>query len=190
MEPQISFLEVKKSDFKSVYNVDYRNREQKTEKRGGQPYSPPIGWYRYSLNVVDKYPRDKLWLAKRNVDGEWPVCYVHTDTNVINSIEKKNSVFRSADLNGTESVQERGPKKDKNGYYEPISGENGIYPQYIKKLSVEGANKRYRLVFQCRFEPNACTTLKTLNSEDFILRVNDPEAIRPYGILIKKGKNA
>lgn len=191
LKPQISFLQVKKSDFESRYNVDCKSREQKAEKRGGQPYCLPIGWYRHALNVVDKHPHDKLWLGKNNVDGEWPVAFVHTNTDAIEGIEDKGVLFRSVDSNRKKPVQEGGPKQDKNGYYVPVSWKNGIHPQYIKKLNVENAadaNERYRLVFQCRIKPNAYVTHKNSNGEDS-LHLNDCHAMRPYGILIKRQKN-
>ena len=183
---------MKKTDFESKYNVDYKSREQKDEKRGGQLYCLPIGWYRHALNVVDKYPDDKLWLGKNNVEGEWPVAFVPTNMDLIEGIEGKGVLFRSADSNRKKPVEERGPNKDKDGYYVPVSWKDGIHPQYIKKLNVGNAtdtNDRYRLVFQCRVKSNAYTTCKNSNGEDSILHFDDPQAIRPYGILIKREKN-
>jgi hypothetical protein len=59
----------------------------KNRKRGGQPYNPPKGYYRYGLNVTGRYDNgDDTWLGMKNIPGEWCIAYHGTAHQNVKSI--------------------------------------------------------------------------------------------------------
>ncbi|KAI4885091.1 hypothetical protein NFI96_009463 [Prochilodus magdalenae] len=50
--------------FDPLFDFDFREGPDPSEcSRGGEPYSRPWGWYRFALNVLDKYPDGNDWLG-------------------------------------------------------------------------------------------------------------------------------
>ena len=88
-----------------------------------------------------------------------------------------------------EAVQQKGTDFDKPGLYVTTHCNGGAYPVYTKPFSIPSSKNKsetFRIVFQCRVKPNAYTThtFPVINGEAW--RFVDPDAIRPYGILVKK----
>ena len=43
---------------------------------GGENYYPPVGWWKYGLNVMNKYDNvNNDWLSNDNRPGEWCISY-------------------------------------------------------------------------------------------------------------------
>ena len=161
------------------------------DKRGGLPYYLPIGWYRHALKVVDKYPDDKLWLGSNNVDGEWAVAFHGTTATAVKGIKEKGLLFTVVDAMRSEAVEKGGANYDKPGLYVATHCNGGAHPRYTTTFDVNsspGATETYRIVFQCRVKPGAYTIHRTPVNKGHAWRFVDPEAVRPYGILVKSEK--
>lgn len=158
------------------------------DKRGNLPYYLPIGWYRHALKVVDKYPNDKLWLGHDNVAGEWPVAFHGTHAGAIKGIKEKGLLVTQTDVKREEAVENGGVEYDKPGLYVATHCTGGAHPRYTKTFDVKSSSdvtETYRVVFQCRVKPNAYTSHRSPVDKGHAWRFVDPEAIRPYGILVK-----
>ena len=142
----------------------------------------PLGWYRHALNVVDKYPNDKLWLRKDNVDGEWPVAFHGTHGGAVKGITKQGLLITKADAMRKEAVDQKGEDFDKPGLYVATHCDGGAHPAYTKKFTVQSTKEKietFRVVFQCRVKPDAYTVHTSPVSKGEAWRFVDPEAIRP-----------
>lgn len=166
-------------------------RQPTKDRRGGLPYFLPIGWYRHAINVIDKYPDDKLWIGSNNVDGEWAVAFHGTHGRAVKGIKEKGLLHTKIDAMKEEAVAEKGKDVDKPGLYVATHCTGGSHPAYTQKFTVESApneSETFRVVFQCRVKPGAYTTHTLPVDKGAAWRFVDPEAIRPYGILVKNEK--
>lgn len=87
-----------------------------------------------------------------------------------------------------EVVQQKGTDFDKPGLYVATYCNGGAHPAYTKPFTIPSTqNKRetFRIVFQCRVRPDAYTIHTTPVTTGEAWRFVDPDAIRPYGILVK-----
>ena len=161
---------------------------QTKERRGKLPYYLPIGWYRHALKVVDKYPDDQLWLGSSNVDGEWAVAFHGTKGLAVKSITKEGIRITTVDAKRAEAVQKGGTEYDKPGLYVATHCTGGAHPAYTDPFPVQSSPDKldqFRVVFQCRVKPGAYTDHQSPVVKGEAWRFVDPEAIRPYGILVK-----
>lgn len=130
-----------------------------------------------------------------NKKGEWAVAYhgVSTPQNpagskkVMNSIMDgidKGSMLRAGAGQAFENTYSLNKPKDYVG--------RGIYcsphiqvglGSYSSGLGI--SNKKYRLIFQCRVNPDA---IKVCNNNIFWV-LNDSKNIRPYGVILVKEEN-
>lgn len=188
----ISFFQLETTDFDSQFNLDYRSMQPNTvDRRGGLPYYLPIGWYRHALKVVDKYPDDKLWLGSSNVDGEWAVAFHGTKAGAVKGIKAEGLLVTKVDLKRDDAVKKGGAKYDKPGLYVATHCNGGAHPQYTTPFDVKSspdATETYRIVFQCRVKPDTYTIHRSPVIKGHAWRFVDPEAVRPYGILVKSEK--
>ncbi len=158
------------------------------EQRGSLPYYFPIGWYRHALKVVDKFPDDKLWLGKDNVDGEWAVAFHGTKGIAVKGIKEKGLLITKFDAKREEAVEQRGTSFDKPGLYVATHCTGGAHPQYTAPFDIQQSPdvvEKFRVVFQCRVKPGAYTTHRSPVVKGHAWRFVDTDAIRPYGILVK-----
>jgi len=158
------------------------------DRRGGLPYYLPIGWHRHALKVIDKFPDDKLWLGCSNVKGEWPVAFHGTHGRAVKGIREKGLLITQIDVMRDEAVQKAGRDVDKPGLYVATHCDGGAHPMYTKPFTVplsQNKNETFRIVFQCRVKPGAYTTHTSPVTTGEAWRFVDPDAIRPYGILVK-----
>ena len=160
----------------------------KVEQRGGLPYYFPIGWYRHALKVTDKFPHDKLWLGQSNVQGEWAVAFHGTKGGAVKGITEKGLLFTYADAKRAEAVQLGGKDFDKPGLYVATHCTGGAHPLYTSSFPIQSSVEKtdnFRVVFQCRVKPGVYTAHRSPVNKGHAWRFVDPEAIRPYGILVK-----
>jgi hypothetical protein len=186
----ITFFQLQSTDFDPAFNIDYRNMPATVEKRGGLPYYFPIGWYRHALKVVNKFPDDKLWLGKNNVEGEWAVAFHGTHGGAVKGITQQGFLIKEAvrDLMKDEAVKQGGTEFDKPGLYVATHCTGGAHPRYTTVFDIKQSSdvvEKFRVVFQCRVKPGAYTTHRIPVDKGRAWRFVDPEAIRPYGILVK-----
>ncbi|CAF3454304.1 unnamed protein product [Rotaria socialis] len=189
--PMLSYLQLRPSDFAPAYNMDYRKSGMpESQHRGGYTYYLPIGWYRHALKVDQKYPDDAVWLGSTNGKGEWPVAFHGTDSRKISGVASNGLIVNAAenDFVRQEAVEQMGPTMDQPGIYLTTHCDGGAHPQYTRPFYVQlpdRTNKTFRVVFMCRVQPGKFTTHHVPTSTGLIWRVVDPNAVRPYGILVK-----
>ncbi|CAF2072242.1 unnamed protein product [Rotaria magnacalcarata] len=190
-KPLISFFQLQTTDFAPEFNIDYTSGMPTKDKRGGFPYYLPIGWYRHALKVVNKYPEDKLWLGSNNVDGEWPVAFHGTHGGAVKGIKEKGLLISNADAMKDDAVKDKGTYFDRPGLYVATHCTGGAHPSYTKPFTINTSstmNEKFRVVFQCRVKPDAFTIHTKPVATGEAWRFVDPDAIRPYGILVKNEK--
>lgn len=192
--PLLTYLQLRPQDFDKKHNFDYNTKGLYLDnKRGGYPYYLPLGWYRHAIDVSKKYPTDDPWLGYENLPGEWPVAFHGTHAEVVSNIKKDGLLIDKVkhDSMREEAVQRMGPKVDKPGLYLSTRCKGGAHPWYTKTFCVnvsEGKIERFRVVFQCRVKPGAFTTHICPITGSETWRVVDSNAVRPYGILVRKRK--
>lgn len=189
--PTLSYLQLRPSDFAPEHNMDYQGGKfRKTMMRGNYPYHLPLGWFRHALRIDGKYSGDDAWLKSDNKPGEWPVAYHGTHTNSASSFTG-NSLFVSSDETDTgrqEAIQQKGSAFDRPGIYLTTHCDGGAHPLYTKTYSlplIEGHIRKFLLVFMCRVHPEEFTVHRNSVPIGDAWRLVNPDAIRPYGILVK-----
>ena len=171
------------------YDYDFTDKtdDGKTYERGERIYSRPYGWYRYGLNVSDKYGQDNDWLGgtdgkirTESIPGEWPVSFHGT---------KKDSVSGIAEQGYLLSIS-TGKRYGRGIYSSP-----SIEVAELYAVEFPYCSKRYKVVFQNRVNPDGleviladrirrdrkCSDVK----DDYWLQPRE-DYIRPYAICIKK----
>ena len=142
----------------------------------------------HALKVVDKYPEDKLWLGSSNAEGEWAVAFHGTHGGAVKGIAEKGLLITKVDLMRQEAIEEKGKDFDRPGLYVATHCTGGAHPTYTKTFNINASPEKtdqFRVVFQCRVKPDAFTTHRSPVSVGNAWRFVDPDAIRPYGILVK-----
>ncbi|CAF1427761.1 unnamed protein product [Adineta ricciae] len=191
LEPELTCLQLQKSDFDPKHNRDYNGLNILTEeRRGGRPYYFPVPWFRHALKVDNKYPHDKVWLGMKNGPGEWCVAYHGTSADSAKNISNQGFSHSKGkrDAFKEQAVAKLGAIADVNGIYLAThceGGADGYATEYPVKIN-NGKTVKYKMVFQCRVEPNRYTEHEGVTSTGRALRVFDEKAVRPYGILLKK----
>jgi hypothetical protein len=189
--PILSYLQLQPLDFDPRYNLNYATGGMpKQLERGGLPYFLPIGWYRHALKVDKKYNDGSVWLGSTNAEGEWPVAFHGTRSLVVRSIADKGlltgSVVRDRML--AEAIAQKGEQVNRPGLYVATHCNGGSHPYYTEKFEVPiptGKTESFQVVFQCRVRPDSYTIHTEPVKVGKAWRVVDPEAVRPYGILLK-----
>jgi len=189
--PVLSFLQLQPVDFDSRYNLDYAKGGIPAKlTRAGLPYYLPIGWYRHALKVDKKYKDGSVWLGSSNAPGEWPVAFHGTNSKAVRNISDKglltSSVVRDRMLK--EAINQKGEEVNRPGLYVATHCNGGSHPYYTEKFDVQTPaekTKTFQVVFQCRVRPDSYTIHTAPVKVGEAWRVVDPEAVRPYGILLK-----
>lgn len=186
-----SYLKIRPNDLNPQYNFDYRPAHTpKQDTRGSCPYYLPVGWYRFALNVDNKFDNDTLWLGCINRPGEWPVAFHGTCAEAVTGIVQ-HGLLPSAvkvDAMRDEAIEQIGDEADRPGLYVAThcNGGSDLYTRVFTVTTFPGKSEQFRIVFQCRVQPGKYTTHKSPVKEGEAWRIVDPKAVRPYGILLKK----
>ncbi|UJR32733.1 hypothetical protein I4U23_020192 [Adineta vaga] len=187
----ISYLQIRPDDLDPRYNFDYRQPGVPNEDlRGGYPYYLPLGWYRHALNVSTKYENDQIWLGRSNADGEWPVAFHGTSKDAVTGIVAKGFLINAVktDVKRQEAIDLIGEEADRPGLYVAThcNGGSDIYTTPFTVTTFPDKSEQFRIVFQCRVQPKKFTCHTSPVNVGEAWRIVDPNAIRPYGILLKK----
>lgn len=187
----LSYLQLHPLDFDPQYNIDYASGNMpKQMKRGKLPYFLPIGWYCHALKVDRKYKDGPVWFGSNNAKGEWPVAFHGTRSHTVKNIKDKSlltgNIVRDAMLQ--EAITLKGESVNRPGLYVATHCNGGSHPYYTEKFEVKtpaGKTETFHAVFQCRVRPDSYTIHTTPVKNGKAWRIVDPEAVRPYGILLK-----
>ncbi|CAF4230445.1 unnamed protein product [Rotaria sp. Silwood2] len=191
LAPMISYLQIRPSDFVPKHNIDYRKSDlSEPEQRGGYPFYLPVGWYCHRLKVDQKYPNDDVWFGSANAKGEWPVAFHGTHSSAVNGIDQPGSLISTTQTSiaRQRTMEQIEPTMDQSEINLTTHCNGGAHPHYTRPFCLEmpdKKNKTLRIVFMCRAQPGKFTTHQVSASTGHVWRFVDPDAIRPYGILIK-----
>ena len=161
---------------KSMLDPNGDNQDGQWEyyaKRGGEDYLPPEGWFRYGLNVFNKYDnRNNDWLCCDNRKGEW--CIAYSWLTYGNTSSNLESVYEK-----DEDIKRQGKKVGKGVF----CTQNPEYMEEItESLKIKGKEIKLGLMLRVNPEKIRCPKSK---DELWVVDGNSDE-IRPYGILIKR----
>ncbi|CAF3952690.1 unnamed protein product [Rotaria sp. Silwood1] len=186
--PMLSYLQLNANDFARKNNVDYRKSGlPESERHGGYPYYLPIGWYYHALKLDQKYSDGDVWFGSVNATGEWPVAFHGTHSSTVDGITQKGLVTSVVEAD-TASSKMMESTMNQPEIYLTTHCNGGAHPHYTKPFHLEIPDKKkntFRIVFMCRAQPGKFTTHQVSTSTGHTWRFVDPDAVRPYGILIK-----
>lgn len=142
------------------------------------------------MNVNQKFEDGDQWLGCINASGEWPVAFHGTSAEAVTGIVQ-HGLSPSAvkvDAMRSEAIAKIGNEADQPGMYVATHCNGGadIYTRPFTVTTFPGKSEQFRIVFQCRVQPDKFTIHTSPVNEGEAWRVVDPKAIRPYGILLKK----
>lgn len=191
----LSYLQLEAHDFNPKHNFNYDVDTYLPDgRRGKHMYHVPRGWYRHALDISNKYPGDDVWLRSTGEPGVWPVAYYGTQSEAAVHSIINNGLSTEIDPNKqddfrAESVRQKGEQFDKPGLYLSTYCKHGVHPRYTKTFTVQISPKkiqRFRIVFQCRVNPDGFTIHECPVTRRELWRIVDPTVVRPYGILLLK----
>lgn len=184
-------------DLQTDFNRDYRKwpPNEAIERRGNSDYFLPIGWYRHALNVWKKYDeRDSSWLDMCGDGKDWPVAYHGTKYNFVQQIIRQGLKPGERDVYHAEAVAEKSDQANVEAVYlaTHCSG-NGGAESFADEFSLANSSEddsrkqHYQVVLQCRVKPGSFTEHARNDQPNLKwLRVFEKDAIRPYGILVRR----
>ena len=177
-----------------IFDPSYNNQDEGWgigEKRGGEDYISPLGWFGFGLKVKGKYDNgNNDWIGYNNKNGEFAVAYFGISnlygnkknmSYFLHEIYSKDVLKMGYEQTFENDLDLRNPtKKCGNGVYlfqDPKIAEStsGIY-------DIGGV--RYKILLMCRVNPKKIRQPKGFK-DCWILNYN-PSEIRPYKILVKK----
>ena len=138
------------------------------EKRGGEPYIPPVGWIKFGIRVYDRYDnKNNDWLS--NSSNGWCNGYskLHAVKNNDKNYENDNDVKNPGKKVG----------KGVNLYWNPKVMEKNTETISINKL-------KFKIGFMVRAKPDKIRCPKS--NKDILVVDGISDDTRPYGILLKK----
>jgi len=139
------------------------------EKRGGEPYIPPIGWIKYGIRVYDRYDNNNNdWLSNGN--NGWCNGY-----SILHEVTNKEKNYENDD-----DSKNPGKKIGKGVYlyWDPKVMENNTETIIINK------DLKFKIGFMVRAKPDKIRCPKT--NKDILVVDGTSDETRPYGILIKR----
>ena len=146
------------------HNKDNKWREN--EKRGGEPYFPPIGWTKYGIRVrhcFDNKNNDWIYLHNKK---EWCTAYCPITNKITQKYENEND------------IKHPGKKVGIGVYCYTKSDEMG---ENTEEINIKGY--KYKIGFIIKVKPDKIRCPEN-NKNIWVVNGNHDE-FRPYGILIK-----
>ncbi|CAF1636310.1 unnamed protein product, partial [Didymodactylos carnosus] len=135
-----------------------------------------------------KYPDNNIWLGQQNIDGEWPVAFHGTQSQAVSSITLKGLLpsFTKRDVKKNDAVLQAGTAVNRLGLYVATHCTGGADAYALPfKVSNGDKSEEFRVMFQCRVKPGSFTSHTDPVRVGEAWRIVDPEAVRPYGLLLK-----
>ena len=158
------------------------------EKRGGEPYIPPLGWIGYGLNVYGKYDSgNNNWLGMDGNPEEWCVAYHGIGTGGGVSVPQATNLIYSGGFKAggrqakaNEDDTRHPGKKVGNGVY--CSPSPKVMDAYAKVTNLNG--KKYKLGFMMRVKPDKVR--QSSSNPDYWVLEGTTDEMRPYRIMVKE----
>ena len=157
-------------------------------KRGGEPYTIPVGWMGFGIEVEQRYKNEKDWIACDGRKGEWAIVY-HGFGRGMKS-DKLKSIIKTIihDNLRPEGGQTFSGAPDKR--HEGKRCGDGVYitPNINIAFCYAGlitlGKKNYKLVVMVRAKPEFIRE-PTTQPEFWVVDGNSNQ-LRPYRLLIKE----
>ena len=143
----------------------------KNQKRGGEDYIPPLGWYKFGLKVFNCYDkRNNNWLGSHNSPGEWCIAY-YGFTGITKTIEQK--------YENDDDIKNPGKKVGIGVYCTPN-------PSFMERNTeiINFLQYKFKIGFMIRIKPDKIRSPQS-NKDIWVVDGTDDD-FRPYGILLKK----
>ena len=141
------------------------NKYGRNDTRGAERYNPPIGWYKYGLNVSKRFDKgNDNWLGCQHKGGEWAVAYAPftgIDTNIPQDFKDE--------VNDKKPVEKVGV-----GLYCPSKPE--LMEERTETIKIKGIN--YKIGFMMRVKPEKIRKPKC--NKDMWILSGDEDEVRPY----------
>ena len=152
------------------FNDKYWGRNQ---KRGGEDYIPPLGWFKFGLKVFNCYDnKDNSWLGSHNSFGEWCIAY-YGFTGINKTIEQK--------YENDNDIKNPGKKVGIGVYCTPNPS---FMEQNTEIINLSG--NKFKIGFMIRIKPDKIRSPQS-NKDIWVVDGTDDD-FRPYGILLKQIK--
>lgn len=72
----LEYIKLSPDFFEKEFNRDVNDWDKINLKKGGEKYTPPLGWKGFALKVLNKFDNgDNLWLGNKGKNGEWAIAY-------------------------------------------------------------------------------------------------------------------
>ena len=140
------------------------------------------------MKVFGSYDKgDNTWIEYENAKGEFAVAY-HGIRYDIGNIKKILNTYLKEGKNKAYEYDEdslHSGQKCVRGVY--LSSKIAVVEEYTDVLTVREINKSFRVVFQCRVNPEKIRQPKT--QPDYWILKGDGQEIRPYRLLVKEEEN-
>lgn len=172
---------VSKEIFDSSFHFDFRHIDDKGKcfTRGSLKYYRPCGSERYALKVLGKYENDN-WMTSNK---SWVNAYHGTGPFCIEKI-----VDQGLKIGGKDGcVKKNGAVYGEGVYVTPFPE---VAQDYSPVVSING--KKYKIIFQCRVEPNSYSQHHPITGRHNKLGywvIKDDKKVRPYSICVYKLKD-
>ena len=150
-------------------NVSNNQAWAHNEKRGGEPYIPPINWIKFGIRVYDRYDnKNNDWLSNGN--NGW--CNGYSKLHEVKNNDKN--------YENDDDVKNPGKKVGKgvNFYWDPKVMEKSTETISINK------SVKFKIGFMIRVNPDKIRCPKS--NKDILVVDGISDDTRPYGILLKK----
>mmetsp|Transcript_61865 Transcript_61865/g.142476 ORF Transcript_61865/g.142476 Transcript_61865/m.142476 type:complete len:603 (-) Transcript_61865:384-2192(-) len=172
-------------------------------RRGGVPYRMPSGWFRFSLQLGNKYGRDQDWLHARDPSRQWAIAFHGTGLGQVVGILRRG-LKPGKGQGGHNAVDTRTGETIGEGVFVTPNIEvaqafaNGYRKSKHKNSSAfEHQGHRVYAVLQCRVRPDAIrrgSRRSTLSNDEEVMGLegvfewilNNGDDVRPHALLIKE----
>lgn len=189
--PLFERLQLSPAELNPSFNRDFRIPAMcpRGERRGGEPYNPPVDWFRYGLNVAHHIAAaGAAWIGMSNSPGEWAVAYhgirgTRGTPDVIAPVIVRQGLAPGLNNAYGHGVYCTPQPAIARGYTAPV-------PVTGREVGTGAqVTTHYRIAFMCRVNlPAGRVTRHAVadagGGEYWVVR--DAQDIRPYGLLVQR----
>ena len=156
-------------------------------KRGGEPYTVPVGWMGFGIEVSERY-KDMEWISSDGSPGEWAVAYhgfgCHMQSEQIKEIIKTiiHDNLKPGSGQACAGILDKRHKGQICGEGVYVTPNIDIATGYADSIKL--GKKMFKLVIMVRVKPSKIR--EPTNAKDFWIVDGKIDQLRPYRLLIKE----
>ena len=185
----LEYIKLSPDFFEREFNRDVNDWDKINLKKGGEKYTPPLGWKGFALKVLNKFDNgDNLWIGNEGKDGEWAIAYHGIGKGnvfqklmniVLLNLKEGQCQLYAGLINRRDKINKT--YIGRGVYLSPFIEEAEKYAEKIKL----GERKSYfQFIIMCRVKPDKIRESKGYYY-NWVLNGNY-DCIRPYRILVKE----